>query len=107
MRIPSYTVLTRESTLVCEDKEELAEEQDRLFMSLFPDGHEKVVYHTFSGNLYEDEEDEGDVDDYDFQIQGLALRDGVDLVVFSTGNVGFVSYDGRDKDAFEIQRRKS
>lgn len=107
MRIPSYTVLTSKSTLVCEDKEALAEEQDRLFMSLFPDGHEKVVYHMFSGNLYEDEEDEGDVDDYDFQIQGLALRDGVDLVMFSTGNVGFVSYDGRDKDAFEIQRRKS
>lgn len=107
MRIPSYTVLTRESTLVCEDKEELAEEQDRLFRSLFPDGHEKVVYHTFSGNLSEDEEDEGEVDDYDFQIQGLALRDGVDLVMFSTGNIGFVSYDGRNKDAFEIKKRES
>lgn len=107
MRIPKFTVLTRRSTLVCEDKEELAEEQDRLFMSLFPDGHEKVIYHMFSGNLSEDEEDEGDVDDYDFQIQGLALRDGVDLVMFSTGNVGFVSYDGRDKDAFEIKRMKS
>lgn len=107
MRIPKFTVLTHRSTLVCDDKEELAEEQDRLFRSLFPNSHEKVVYHTFSGNLYEDEEDEGDVDDYDFQIQGLSLRNGVDLVMFSTGNIGFVSYDGRDKDAFEIERKKS
>ena len=107
MRIPSYTVLTRESTLVCEDKEELAKKQARLFTALFPDGHEKVVYHMFSGNLSEDEEDEGEVNDYDFQIQRLALRDGVDIVLFSTGNVGFVSDDGRDKDAFEIKRMKS
>lgn len=105
MRIPSYTVLTKESTLVCEDKETLSEEQDKLFMSLFPDGNERVVYHTFSGTLSEDEKDEGDINDYDFQIQALALRDGVDLVRFSTGNVGFISYDGKDRDAFEIIRR--
>ena len=92
MRIPNYTVLTSKSTLVCDDKEALAEEQNKLFFELFPNRNESVIYHTFKSSFSDDEEDEGDVSDFDFQIQSLALKDGVDLVRFENGNVGFVSY---------------
>lgn len=108
MRIPNYTILTKESTLVCEDKEALAEEQDKLFFELFPNRNEEVIYHTFSNSIsVEDDEEEGLAKEFDYFIQSLVLSDGVDLVRFSTGNVGFISYDGRDRDAFEIIRKES
>ena len=107
MRIPNYTVLTSKSTLVCDDKEALAEEQNKLFFELFPNRNESVIYHTFKSSFSDDEEDEGDVSDFDFQIQSLALKDGVDLVRFENGNVGFVSYCNKCMDAFEIIRKET
>lgn len=35
-------------------------------------------------------------------IEGLAIKDGVDLVQYENGNYGFVSYYNMKKDAFEI-----
>ena len=102
MKIPKYDVLTRMSTLTTEDKEKLAEEQNLLFRALFLDMSEDVIYHTFDSTFSEDERDEGNLSEYDYQIQGLALKDGVDLVAFENGNIGFVSYCNGHKDAFEI-----
>lgn len=102
MKIPKYDVLTRMSTLVTKNKEKLAEEQDAIFRALFLDMSEDVIYHTFDNTFSEDECDEGSLSEYDYQIQSLALKDGVDLVAFSNGNVGFVSYCNGHKDAFEI-----
>ena len=107
MRIPSYTVLTKKSTLLCEDKDALAEEQNKLFCELFTNKNESVIYHTFKSSFSDDEEDEGDANDFDFQIQSLALKDGVDLVRFENGNVGFVSYCNKCMDAFEIIRKET
>lgn len=107
MRIPKFTVLTKKSTLLCEDKEALAEEQNALFFELFSNRNESVIYHTFNSSFSDDEEDEGDASDFDFQIQSLALKDGVDLVRFENGNVGFVSYCNKCMDAFEIIRKET
>lgn len=85
----------------------LAEEQNKLFFELFPNRNESVIYHTFKSSFSDDEEDEGDSSDFDFQIQSLALKDGVDLVRFENGNVGFVSYCNKAMDAFEIIRKET
>lgn len=106
MRIPKFTVLTKKLTLLCEDKGALAEEQNKLFFELFPNKNESVIYHTFKSSFSDDEEDEGDISDFDFQIQSLVLKDGVDLVKFQNGNIGFVSYCNKAMDAFEIIRKE-
>lgn len=109
MKIPSFEVLTRESVInltEAEDREMLYEEQDSLFKAMFDNRNENVIYHTFNSSFSDDEEDEGNANDFDFQIQSLALKDGVDLVRFENGNVGFVSYCNKCMDAFEIIRKE-
>ena len=109
MKIPSFEVLTRESVInltEAEDREMLYEEQDSLFKSMFDNRNENVIYHTFDSPFATDEEDNGNVSDYDFEIQSLAFKDGVDFVKFDNGNVGFVSYCNKCMDAFEIIRKE-
>lgn len=110
MKIPSFKVLTRESVInltEAEDREMLYEEQDSLFKAMFDNRNESVIYHTFDSPFATDEEDNGNVSDYDFEIQSLALKDGVDLVRFENGNIGFVSYCNKCIDAFEIIRKET
>lgn len=41
-------------------------------------------------------------DTLDIAIQCLAIKDGVDLVRFENGNIGFISYYNNSLDAFEV-----
>lgn len=110
MKIPAFEVLTKKSVMdliETEDKEMLYEEQDSLFKAMFDNRNESVIYHTFDSPFATDEEDNGNVSDYDFEIQSLALKDGVDLVRFENGNIGFVSYCNKCIDAFEIIRKET
>lgn len=110
MKIPAFKVLTKKSVMdltETEDKEMLYEEQNKHFKAMFENGNESVIYHTFNSSFSDDEEDEGNANDFDFQIQCLALKDGVDLVRFENGNVGFVSYCNKCMDAFEIIRKET
>ena len=45
------------------------------------------------------------IDTLDDAIQCLAIKEGVDLVKFTNGKIGYVAYYGTEENGFEILRR--
>lgn len=113
MNIPNYTVLTDKSVLDIpyEDESQYSEacisffeNQVKKFEENGFDYHNKVYEVHFFNSVFRDESIEDcEIDD---AVQCLAIKDGADLVRFDNGNVGFVSYYGCHKDAFEILKEE-
>ena len=100
--LPNYKVLTSKSILDINTENEtetmaLWEEQSSLlpkanifYVHVFEDKH-YMDEHFFTTNNIEDE------------IQILAIKDGVDLVQFENGNIGFVAYYNGHKNGLNFQ----
>ena len=80
--------------------EDLAKEQDETLENLGykPWGTDYTIH--FFNSPYTN--DLFDVDTIPCAIERLAIKDGVDLVRFETGNIGFVAYYNGNKNGFEI-----
>ena len=109
MNIPNYTVLTDKSVLDIpyEDESQYSEACIGFFENQVKkieengfDYHNKVYEVHFFNSVFRDESIEDcEIDD---AIQCLAIKDGVDLVRFDNGKIGFIAYYGIHKDGFEI-----
>lgn len=99
--IPNYKILTSKSVLDINTESEtektaLWEEQS----SLLPKANTFFV-HVFEDKHYMDEHFfvTNDIED---EIQILAIKDGVDLVQFENGNIGFIAYYNGHENGFEF-----
>lgn len=64
---------------------------------------ENVILHFLEDSAYLNESYEYvSKEDIEGEIQCLAIKDGVDLVRFSNGNLGFVAYYNGHENGFEI-----
>lgn len=82
-------------------REELCKEQLEFLASEIKTEH--VILHFIEDTHFCDDSyryaSTTEIDEY---IQYLAVKDGVDLVRFSNGNLGYVAYYNGHKNAFEI-----
>ena len=88
-----YEILTTQSVYNKTSYEDLCEEQDALLQKNGLMG--ELVIHFFSTDAMETML-------LSEAFDSLLIKDGVDLVRFSTGNFGFVGYYNNHKDMFEI-----
>lgn len=101
--IPNYKILTSKSVLDIEDH--LSMEDDVMALweeqnSLLPNA-EAYIVHIFEDSYYMDEE-YFSTDDIRKAMERLAIKDGVDLVRFENGNMGFVAYYSGHENALEF-----
>lgn len=98
-----YEILTKKTCYSIgetdEEKEALVNEQNEVLTSLGYDLTAAYDAHFFESAFGDDETT---YDDLESLIQRLAIKDGVDLVRFDNGNVGFVAYYNGQKNGFEI-----
>lgn len=82
-------------------REELAEEQMEKIKTEVKT--ENVIIHILEDNHYCNEHffysSKKDIDDY---LEYLAVKDGVDLVRFNNGNLGYIAYYNCHENGFEI-----
>ena len=102
---PDYEILTSKTVYnigeTDEEREALINEQNAVLESLGYDFATVYDAHFFNSSFF----DEQTVcDDMHSLIDRLAVKDGVDLVRFENGNVGFVAYYNGEVNAFEILR---
>lgn len=105
IKTPAYEILTSKTVYnigeTDEEREALVEEQNTVLESLGYDFSTIYDAHFFDSSFF----DEQTVyDDMHSLIDRLAIKDGVDLVRFENGNVGFVAYYNGEINAFEILR---
>lgn len=82
-------------------REQLFEEQTEFVANEIQT--DNVIIHFIEDTAFQDEAYEyADKEDIDEMIQYLAIKDGVDLVRFSNGNLGYVAYYNGYENAFEI-----
>ena len=82
------------------DCEALVEEQNRIIQELAPS--EYYMCHFIEDPHYCDDITIN-VSDLDDAIQYLAIKDGVDLVRFENGNLGYVAYYNCHENGFEFK----
>ena len=106
--LPSYKVLTVVSVLDIpyEDEkqheqalDDLILEQDRIVKENGIDYSKNHKVHFFNSAYTTDAIRDMDID---YAIQCLAIKDGVDLVRFGNGNLGYVAYYNGRENGFEI-----
>ena len=96
----NYTILTKRK-VEDDDHDALFEEQDALLkeMGFNLYTYETHLIHYFDSAFYDECTIEETLSD---AIEGLAIKEGADLVRFDNGNIGFVAYYGENKNGFEI-----
>lgn len=96
----NYTILTK-GKVEDDDHEALFEEQDALLTEMGFSLYSYNTYpiHYFDSAFYDECTVEETLHD---AIDGLAIKEGTDLVQFDNGNIGFVAYYGEHKNGFEI-----
>lgn len=104
--IPEYTLITfdgvyRHNYEDDPNNEKLFNEQTEWLQKLGykKDWYTEVTYHHFDSVFSDDYTTNDTLHD---AIEALAIKDGVDLVRFENGNIGFVAYYSGYKDGFEI-----
>lgn len=107
-KLPNFKVLTRKSVLDIpyesdaqhtNDCEKLVVEQNEI---LKKKGFEHGKYydvHFYDSHYTSDVTIDMEIED---AIQCLAIKDGVDLVEFENGKIGYVAYYNGNKNGFEI-----
>lgn len=110
--IPKFKVLTSVSALGIpyetdeqheRDMFALIDEQDKILESLMfkRSSTECYLLHFFDSAFFDEMNIALSIDD---GIEGLAIKNGVDLVEFENGNIGFVAYYNTSYNGFEILR---
>lgn len=97
--IPHFTLITFGGVCRGTDSEALYYEQEEWLRKFGYEWKTEVSYHHFDSVFSDDYVTNDTI--YD-AIDALAIKDGVDLVRFENGNIGFVAYYNGHKDAFEI-----
>lgn len=93
-----YTIITRNRVYESEPEDILAEQQEkRKILGL--DKPKDYLCHFFDSGFFNESIE---IIDIDCAIQYLAIKDGVDMVLFSNGNYGFVAYYNGEVNGFEI-----
>ena len=77
------------------------EAQDNYFHELFPE-NKAVIVHWFDSPFANESYEPSDTDSINDIIEGLAVKDGANLVRFESGNVGFVGYYNGKENGFEL-----
>lgn len=95
-----YTILTKLNAYD-EDTEALYTEQQAKLETLGIDEREYTC-HFFDSAFFNEETTVMTISD---AIQSLAIKDGVDLVMYENGNVGYVAYYNGKENGFEILDR--
>ena len=103
MKLPKYEILTVKTCYNIGDTEEermsLVNEQNETLVSLGYNLNKTYRVHFFESYYSNETTDCGSIDDL---IQQLAIKDGVNLVKFETGKIGFVAYYNGVENGFEI-----
>lgn len=94
----NYTIITKGRVNETES-EALYEEQTAVLKENGHDWNDGICAHYFDSPWFYESKIHDTIDE---AIQGLAIKDGVDLVRFDNGNLGFVAYYNGGKNAFEI-----
>lgn len=98
-----YEILTKNTCYSIgesdEEKEALVNEQNEVLESLGYDLSAAYDAHFFESGFFDDLTT---YDDISSLIERLAIKDGVDLVRFENGNIGFVAYYSGKENGFEI-----
>lgn len=104
-----YKILTKKSVLeIQNDISELDNiAQEKALTNLWNEQTELITGEYFAIHFIEDkhfiDERYETSNDITETIQSLAIKDGVDLVEFDNGNMGFVAYYNGHKNAFEFK----
>lgn len=100
----NYTILTKRGVLDIEDCENFNElieahneEQDHILSEL---GYKNLWSETYI--IHDLEDDTFTLDSISEALDCMAVKEGVDLVRFDNGKIGFVAYYGRHISGFEI-----
>lgn len=112
MKLPKFIILTEKSILDIpyendeqheKDSQELVAEQDKILESMMYKRNSKECYliHFFNSAFFDEMNTSGTIDD---AIEYLAIKDGIDLVQFENGNIGYVAYYSGNYNGFEIVR---
>lgn len=110
MKLPNFKVLTGVSVMDIPYENEtqyekdclaLVEDQDDILIRQMFKSTECYLLHYFNSEFFD--ECNITLTIYD-GIDGLAIKDGYDLVQFENGNYGFVAYYNGNKNGFEIIR---
>ena len=112
MKLPNFRVLTKISAqdIPYETDEQherdflaLIDEQDKILESLMYKRDYKTEYlcHFFDSAFYDEMHTGMIIDD---AVEYLATKEGIDLVEYENGNIGFVAYYGTNYNGFEILR---
>lgn len=103
--LPDHTIITKHQVYETEDTDAIWKEQEEKCEILGIDtGYfaNPVLCHFFNSPFFNEKTGYWTV--YD-AIQCLAIKDGVDLVQFDNGNLGFVAYYNGKQNGFEILSR--
>ena len=95
--IDNYEIITLHK--VHDNSETLFEEQTEILKYYGLDWDSEVEVHFFESEWSKDEVTWDRITD---AIDALAIKDGVDMVRFEKGTLGFVAYYNGFKDAFEF-----
>ena len=99
--LPSYTIITKAKVYEAETEEIYAEQEEKCKVLGIDTGYfaKETLIHYFDSPFMDEATQYDTV--YD-ALQTIAIKDGVDLVQFESGNYGFVAYYNGIKNGFEI-----
>ena len=100
--IPTYRVLTTRSTRECESEKDLIsiiDEQEDILQTRGIDCYTLYLLHRFESPFTDDMTEGEYISTY---TEATAQKEGLDLVEFENGNIGYIGYNGTELDGFEI-----
>lgn len=103
-KMPRYEIITKRK--VNDETNVRLTSESETDMELFIEQEAKLkeLGYTWNSEVYahDFDDEEGCNDTIDGHIESLAIKDGVDLVRFENGNIGFVAYYNNWTNGFEI-----
>lgn len=100
--LPEYIILTKRKVHDCyedDDLNELFAEQKEKLNEIGLHFDDELNFHFFDSPFFDEQIYCGSIFD---AITGLAIKDGVDLVRYENGHVGFIAYYNDNTNGFEI-----
>ena len=103
MKTPNYEIITKRTVYSIgesdEERQALIDEQWDVLRQRGYDSSTTYIAHFFDSAFSDDETTTGNIDDL---IEMLAIKDGVDLVQFEDGAIGFMAYYNGKENGFEL-----
>lgn len=102
--LPKYEILTKLSVMDIDLEEvggDFVKEQDEILKTynFSTDYDARYLVHFFNSNFFDEDLTITDLAD---ACECLAIKEGVDVVRFEDGNIGFVAYYGAEVNGFEV-----